>query len=695
MSYTLDNSRFLNELERVARARHKIADNLNNIAETINKSESEGEEKSGKLGLEADAEDISLASNNLRKGVFRLLILGDLKRGKSTFLNALIGESLLPSDVNPCTALLTVLRYGNDKKVTVYFKNNQPSEQLDFASFKQRYTIDPNEAKQLEQAKQQAFPNVDYAVVEYPLPLLEKGIEIVDSPGLNDTEARNQLSLSYINNCHAIFFVFRAAQPCTLEERRYLENYIKGRGLSVFFLINAWDEIRKGLIDPDDVEELQEAEGKLRQVFHTNLAEYCQVEGQNIYQERVFEISSLIALRRRIKNPSDSLEGTGFSKFIKSLNTFLTQERAVAEMRQARTLAKQAYNHSHEAIERRIPLLNQDVDELKQRISSVEPEFQQLTEIRDQFKKEIRVTSDRQAKKVANSFRSYILGLGNTFEEDFVRYQPNLGFLDFLSQGKKEEFNASFKEAFERYIKEKISAWELTAEKEIEAAFSQLAKSAANYGATYSQIANSITEKLIGQEAYASANINSDDNSPAWASWAMGFLSLASGNIAGVALAAAGFDWKNILVNWIAVIGVGSFLTIFAGSLLAPIGFWAIPLLSIGIGALQADQARRDFLKVTKKEFVKQLPKLAEEQKESIHQVVQDCFDNYEKEVSKRINNDINSRKAELENLLQQKESREIDREEELKRLQDLDAKLLAECKQVESTYDYLLLSSV
>jgi replication fork clamp-binding protein CrfC len=172
-----------------------------------------------------------------------------------------LGENLLPSDVNPCTALLTVLRYGVSKNVTVYFKDGTEPEQLDFKSFKQQYTIDPSEAKRLEQENKLAFPNIDYAVVEYPLPLLEKGIEIVDSPGLNDTEARNELSLSYINNCNAIFFVFRAVQPCTLEERRYLENYIKGRGLSVFFIINAWDEIRKGLINPDDPEELAEAEG--------------------------------------------------------------------------------------------------------------------------------------------------------------------------------------------------------------------------------------------------------------------------------------------------------------------------------------------------------------------------------------------------------------------------------------------------
>ena len=61
-----------------------------------------------------------------------------------------------------------------------------------------KYTIDPAEAKQLEENNQSAFPDVDYAVVEYPLELLSKGIEIIDSPGLNDTEARNELSLGYL-----------------------------------------------------------------------------------------------------------------------------------------------------------------------------------------------------------------------------------------------------------------------------------------------------------------------------------------------------------------------------------------------------------------------------------------------------------------------------------------------------------------
>jgi replication fork clamp-binding protein CrfC len=678
MSYKIGTGSFLDDLERIAKVRHEVAASLGKIAETIKKSEAEGKQHSGELSLKADIEDINLASENLRKGVFRLLVLGDMKRGKSTLLNALIGENLLPSDVNPCTALLTVLRYGPLKKVTVYFNDGTFPEQLSFQEFKQKYTIDPTEAKQLEQQKKQAFPNVDYALVEYPLTLLEKGIEIVDSPGLNDTEARNALSLGYINNCHAILFVLRASQPCTLEERRYLENYIKNRGLSVFFLINAWDEIREGLIDPDDTEDLKESENRLRRVFQSNLAEYCQVDGHNIYEERVFEVSSINALRLRVKDASANLEGTGFPEFMGALNTFLTQERAIAQMRQARTLARQTYNHVHEAVERRIPLLDQDVKE--------------LNEIRDQFKDEILTVRDRKAKSISESFKNYILNLGNTFETDFFRYQPDIGFLDFLQKGKRDEFNAAFKQAFEQYINDKISAWELTAEREMQEAFSQLSRSAAKYGANYSKVADSINEKLIGQKVFAHRNSETEETSPAWVNWAMGLFSLALGNVAGVALASAGMDWQNILLNSLAVIGIWGFLSVFSVSLITgPVG---LLLLGLGVGALQAEEGRKKFIKATKKEFVKYLPQLAQEQLEPIQQAVKDCFDAYEREVSKRMNEDIKSRKAELDNLLKQKESTEINVGAELKRLKSLDADILTECRNVELVYENLVLFS-
>ena len=672
---------FLNDLERVIQVRAQVAASLDQMADTINQAEVLGDNT-------RDIDDIRVASNNLRTGVFRLMVLGDMKRGKSTFLNALIGERILPSDVNPCTAILTVLRYGAEKKVTVHFDDGKPPQTMDFDTFKVKYTIDPAEAKKLEQDNKQAFPGVTHAIVEYPLPLLEKGIEIVDSPGLNDTEARNELSLGYINNCHAILFVLRASQPCTLGERRYLENYIKGRGLSVFFLVNAWDQVKEALIDPDDEDELREVEERLRKVFHANLAEYCLVDGHNIYDERVFELSSIQALRRRIKNPQADLNGTGFPQFMGALNTFLTRERAVSELRQVRTLARTASNNTKESIERRIPLLEQGVEELRSRINSVEPEFNKLTNIRDDFQTEILKTRDTQAHSISDSFRSYVLNLGNTFETDFLRYQPELNILDFLSSGKREAFNAALQKAFEQYIADKLAAWSLTAERDINSAFVQLGRSAAKYGDSYNQITNQITEKLTGEKVKLNTSVSGEEDAPSWAKWAMGLLSLSRGNLAGFAMAGAGFDWKNILLNYFTVLGVGGLLSTVTGIFLGPIGF---AVLGLGVGMLQADQARKELVKTAKKELVKYLPQVAQEQSKTVYDAVKECFDAYEREVSKRINEDILSRKSELDNLLKQKETREINNEAELKRLNKLTEDVFTQLNNIESAFTNLL----
>ncbi len=691
MSYKIATENFLNDLDRVTKARSEVAAGLLNLVETLKQAESASDNNSGKLGLERDIEDITTASQNLRGGVFRLLVLGDMKRGKSTFLNALIGENLLPSDVNPCTALLTILRYGSEKKVTVYFNDGKSPQQLDFKSFKQNYTIDPAEAKRLEQEQKPAFPDIDCAVVEYPLSLLEKGIEIVDSPGLNDTESRNELSLGYINNCHAILFVLRATQPCTLGERRYLENYIKGRGLSIFFLINAWDQVRESLIDPDDTEELEEAEGKLHRVFKANLAEYCVTDGHDIYDERVFAITSIKALRLRVKNSDADLEGTGFPEFMAALNTFLTQERAISELRPARTLARQVSTRVREAVERRLPLLDRDVNELKEKINSVEPEFNSLTQIRDEFQKEIISVRDRKSRAIADSFRTFVLNLENTFETDFLRYQPDLRFMDFFSQGKREAFELSLRLAFEQYINDKLSAWTLTAEQEMTSAFSHLSKSAANYGESYTKVTDKITEKLTGQKIPAAVNNSNEDNSPGWAKWAMGLFSLTSGNLAGVAMAGAGFDWKNILLNLITVLSVSTILASITGIVLGPL---YLALVGMGVGILQADGARKELVKAAKKELVKYLPQVAQEQWQPIHDAVKECFDVYDREVGDRMNDDINSRKAELDNLLAQKESRQIDYQAELERLKKLDTDVAAQSQSIESVYQGFLASA-
>ncbi len=212
-----------------------------------------------------------------------------------------------------------------------------------------------------------------------------------------------------------------------------------------------------------------------------------------------------------------------------------------------------------------VQILDKDVEELKGIINSVEPEFKKLKDIGHRFNEQMNNTCDRQTKSVADSAKEYILNLGNTFESDFVRYQPDLGFLDFLQSNKREEFNAAFQKAFIRYLNEKMSEWERGAEKQLKETFAQLAQSAAEYGEVYNQVVVEIEEKLTGNKININKYLDNNEDSPGWAKWAMGFFSLATGNVGGIALAAAGFDWKNILVNWLAVVGISSFLLIFTG----------------------------------------------------------------------------------------------------------------------------------
>ncbi len=667
---------FIADLEEIAKTRIQLANYLREMATTITKAETTGESRSGPLGLEREREDIQQLSQNLSQGVFRLLVLGDMKRGKSTFLNALIGANVLPSAVNPCTALLTILRYGEEQKVSVHFNDGTAPESMDLKTFKTRYTIDPAEAKRLEREKKLAFPNVQYAAMEYPLPLLKQGIEIVDSPGLNDTEARNQLSLGYIKNCHAVLFVLRATQPCTLGERRYLENYLKDKGLTIFFLLNAWDRVQDSLLDPEDPEELAEAEEKLHRVFAANLNEYCEVDGVNIYNQRVFAISALQALRKQLKNPTADLSGTGFPEFMAALDHFLTRERAKAEFSPAQTMARQTETRVKEAIARRIPLLDKDLEALKAQILAVEPEFEKLGEICDRFITEIRTMGDGKATAIADSFRDYLLNLEHSFEADFGD-RVNLEFFALVSKKKREAFEAQMGQAFEEYLKDKIAAWSNTVEAEMNTVVAQLSAKAAKYGSEYAQVTAKITAQLTGEE-----NNSKEDNTPAWANWATGLISTGTGNLSEGILQGTGFDVKDMVVNMMLVLGIGAFTTALFGALAGPL---TLVFLGFGVGTWQMEKARQELLQTAKKELGKHLPQVAQEQRPIIYEAIASSFKAYEQEVTQRVRDDLKGRKAELENLVQQKETSKINRDAELARLQQLETDMRELCSKIEA----------
>jgi ribosome biogenesis GTPase A len=64
-----------------------------------------------------------LASNQ-----FHLAVLGQMKRGKSSFINALLGAEVLPTGVLPVTAVITEIKYGPRPCATILRTTGQREE---------------------------------------------------------------------------------------------------------------------------------------------------------------------------------------------------------------------------------------------------------------------------------------------------------------------------------------------------------------------------------------------------------------------------------------------------------------------------------------------------------------------------------------------------------------------------------------
>ncbi len=671
---------FLQDLDQVAIARQKAVTHLGQIIHLLSESETAEPGRSGALELSQAVETLKTTRQNLEMGVFRLLVLGDLKRGKSTLLNALLGDRLLPSDVTPCTAVLTVVKYGPQKQVTVYFVGDRPPQTLSFDAFRETYTISPDETKRLEAEQQLAFPQVSHAVVEHPLPLLQSGIELIDTPGLNDTEARNRQVLDYLNSCHAVLFVLSASQPCTLEERRYLQNYLLNRGLTVFFLINGWDRIRDGLVDPEDANAVAEAEAKVRQVFQAGLGDAVTTEA---YGDRVFEISALQALRQKLKHPEATLEGTGLDRFLATLGQYLARDRAPAELQRVQALAQQTHQRVREAIERRIPLLEQSQMELEANIASIQSEFDQLAAIRDQFGQLIQRTREEQAGAIAESFKTYILKLELTFEEDFVASQPDLEFLQFIQKENRAKFHRQFRQAFERYMNDRLVAWEFMAKQNLGKSFDQLQEEAKVYADAYAKVIDVMNQKLLGDRFTLFEQQYKSEEGQAWLD-AIAEIFEALPDQLNQSIRPFNQFWQQVLL-YACIYAAVNIAVILVGIVFSSLFLSIVAALAVGAGVVgaQAEVVRQTFLKKTKEEFVKCLPQIADEQQPLIRRAVQRCFDNYEAEVTERINGDIGRRRAELNNLLKQKESTAVNQGQEVQRLRQLEQSLTEQVQQL------------
>ena len=172
----------------------------------------------------------------------QLAVLGQFKRGKSTFINALLGDDVLPTGVIPLTAVATFIAWRREPLVVVHFKGEAPNEE--FAV----HTADEIRNILFRFVAEEANPEnrlgVERVDLLYPPDILADGTVIIDTPGVGSTLRHNtEAALQVLPECDAAFFVVSADPPITEVELEYLRR-LKSKTARVFFILNKADYLR-------------------------------------------------------------------------------------------------------------------------------------------------------------------------------------------------------------------------------------------------------------------------------------------------------------------------------------------------------------------------------------------------------------------------------------------------------------------
>lgn len=168
----------------------------------------------------------------LDKKYFNVAFIGQFKRGKSTLINAILGEEVLPTDLLPLTSAITIVQFGESPRCVVYFldgheENIGISDIGDFVS----ETCNPGNAK-----------SVSEVVVELPVPVLQNGLRLVDTPGIGSIFQQNtETTQSYLYRIDVAVVVLGSDPPVSGDEMELIKS-VSQRANRLIFVINKADQ---------------------------------------------------------------------------------------------------------------------------------------------------------------------------------------------------------------------------------------------------------------------------------------------------------------------------------------------------------------------------------------------------------------------------------------------------------------------
>jgi uncharacterized tellurite resistance protein B-like protein/GTPase SAR1 family protein len=167
--------------------------------------------------------EIVKISKKLQAQRFRLAVVGEFSQGKSTLLNALLQEEIQPVRAIPCSGTITVLKYGTQKRVICRYKDGR-EEEIALEEYKAKVSIPKEEARD-HRSEQLGQSDIAEIIFEHPdLELCRNGVEILDSPGLNEHPYRTAITQQLLKNTDAAIFLTSAMHLLPQKEQELIQD---------------------------------------------------------------------------------------------------------------------------------------------------------------------------------------------------------------------------------------------------------------------------------------------------------------------------------------------------------------------------------------------------------------------------------------------------------------------------------------
>jgi hypothetical protein len=185
------------------------------------------------LGTDRDRERLTAMADRLDAARLRVLVAGEAKRGKSTLINALLGQAVLPAGVTPLTAVTTTVRYGDDPRAEAAFLDGH----------EEKHPLTALVDLVTERGNPRNRRGIADVTVHLSAPVLAGGVELVDTPGTGsvfewDTETAHEA----LRSMDAAVFVLSADPPVSASERDLLGR-VAGLSVTTFAVLNKADHL--------------------------------------------------------------------------------------------------------------------------------------------------------------------------------------------------------------------------------------------------------------------------------------------------------------------------------------------------------------------------------------------------------------------------------------------------------------------